>query len=163
MKIAYKSIGILPGAIVGLLLFLVIILYPNVMIHMNIVSTQADSVILLKTIDPTVLRPVALLAGVRPVYGELPVRSLGCTICFSDDRAGGVRPNPGVQPAPVLFSGEELGKWTELVFINPVGTSANPGKPWLPAFVAWKHLAHMNDDDFTAVWSYLKSVPVNRQ
>jgi mono/diheme cytochrome c family protein len=112
-----------------------------------------------ETIDHTSPRPVAPAEGMNLAYGEYLVKSFGCTTCHGKDLSGGRDPNPAAPPAPDLTPGGDLGKWTDLNFINTIRSGTNPNQHTLTEFMPWKDLAYMTDDELKAVWLYLQSLP----
>jgi len=113
-----------------------------------------------ETIDHTSPRPVAPSEGVSVTYGEYQVKSFGCTTCHGKDLSGGRDPNPAAPPAPDLTPGGDLGKWTDLKFINTIRSGIDPSQHKLTEFMPWKNLANMTDDELKAVWLYLQSLPL---
>lgn len=112
-----------------------------------------------ETIDHTGPRPVAPLEGVTTAYGEYLVKSFGCTTCHGKDLGGGRDPEPGSPPVPNLTSGGDLGKWTDLDFMNTLRTGITPSHHKLTRFMPWKYLGLMTDNELEAVWLYLHSLP----
>jgi mono/diheme cytochrome c family protein len=116
-------------------------------------------IISVETIDHTGPRPVAPPEGVTAMYGEYLVKSFGCTTCHGKNLSGGRDPNPAAPPAPDLTPGGDLGKWTDLNFINTIRGGIDPKQHKLTEFMPWKYLSHMTDDELKAVWLYLQSLP----
>ncbi|MCB0209082.1 MAG: c-type cytochrome [Anaerolineae bacterium] len=113
-------------------------------------------------IDHNAPRPAAVAKGETAEYGHYLAQT--CIGCHGEGLSGG--PIPGLPPDPPdpqnLTPDHEtgLGDWTEADFKQvlrygqrPNGTEVNPQKmPW-PAF------QHMTDEEISALWLYLQSIP----
>ena len=55
--------------------------------------------------------------------------------------------------------GGELAGWTEEDFINTIRTGVNPAGRQLDDSMPWQELARWHDEDLSAVFKYLKSLP----
>jgi mono/diheme cytochrome c family protein len=116
-----------------------------------------------EVIDHTAPRPVAIAKGPTAAYGHY-LASQTCMSCHGEGLSGG--PIPGVPAEPPyaknLTPDKEtgLGNWDQAAFEQvlregerPDGTAVDPTKmPW-PAF------KHLTDEEVTALWLYLQSVP----
>ncbi|MCB9077784.1 MAG: c-type cytochrome [Anaerolineaceae bacterium] len=123
---------------------------------------QIAPVLSAEQIDHNAPRPAAVAKGPTAEYGHYLAQT--CIGCHGEGLSGG--PIPGLPPDPPapqnLTPDHEtgLGDWTEADFKQvlrqgqrPDGTTVNPVKmPW-PAF------QHMTDDEISALWLYLQSVP----
>jgi mono/diheme cytochrome c family protein len=108
-------------------------------------------------IDRGAARPVPA-PGVTVEYGSY--LALPCRGCHGPGLSGGVDPagDPSWPPTSNLTP-EGLGKWSEADFTRllregkrPVGTEVNPAMPW-------RFLRQLSDDEISALWLYLRSVP----
>lgn len=116
-----------------------------------------------ESIDHSAPRPAAVAKGATAEYGHY-LASQTCMSCHGEGLSGG--PIPGVPAEPPyarnLTPDEEtgLGSWDQAAFEQvlregqrPDGTAVDPTKmPW-PAF------KHLTDEEITALWLYLQSVP----
>lgn len=114
-------------------------------------------------IDHDAPRPAAVAKGPTAEYGHY-LASQTCTSCHGEGLSGG--PVPGVPQDPplprnlTLDKDTGLGNWSQEDFVRairqgqrPDGTSIDPVKmPW-PAF------RHLTDEELTAIWRYLQSIP----
>lgn len=116
-----------------------------------------------EVIDHDAPRPQAVAKGPTAEFGHYLVAQ-SCVGCHGQGLSGGAI--PGVPPSPPLPRNltpdkeTGLGAWSEEDFVRvirqgerPDGTAVDPTKmPW-PAF------KHLTDEEITAVWLYLQSVP----
>jgi mono/diheme cytochrome c family protein len=111
-------------------------------------------------IDPTGLRPSAPPAGVTAEYGQYLVQSIGCNDCHGTDLAGGIAPGSGPDdpPAPNLTPGGELQGWTETDFATLLRTLTTPNGRKLTGDMPPEY-GGLTDDEISAVWLYLRSLP----
>lgn len=114
-------------------------------------------------IDHDAPRPQAVAKGPTAEFGHYLVAQ-SCMGCHGEGLSGGAI--PGVPPSPPLPRNltpdkeTGLGTWSQEDFVRvirqgerPDGTAIDPIKmPW-PAF------KHLTDEEITAVWLYLQSVP----
>jgi mono/diheme cytochrome c family protein len=113
-----------------------------------------------ETIDHSGPRPPAPPPGVTEAYGEYLVNTGGCRGCHGQALAGGSSPNPDSPPALNLTPGSELAGWTAEDFKTAIRTGETPSGHHLdPEFMPWKSYAHWSDDELSAVWLYLQSLP----
>jgi len=111
-------------------------------------------------IDHDAPRAGAVTPGPSVEYGEYLAK--GCIGCHGENLGGGpiAGGDPSWPPAANLTSDPDgLGNWTAEDFeramrqgIRPDGSAVNPVMPW-PNF------AQMTDDEITALWLYLQTVP----
>ncbi|MBL7811051.1 MAG: c-type cytochrome [Bacteroidetes bacterium] len=100
------------------------------------------------------------VAGPTAAYGEYWVKAMGCRTCHGQDLNGGKDPNPKAPFSPNLTPGGPLGKWTAADFIKTMRTGTTPeGKALKAEFMQWRALGRMTDDELTALYAYLHSVP----
>ena len=98
------------------------------------------------------VRPPAPAKGVSAEYGEYLVSTFGCQTCHGDNLAGGYGPEPGSPLAPNLTPGGNLANFTDEVFINFIRARQSD-------FMPFESLAKMSDDELSAIWLYLQSLP----
>lgn len=111
-------------------------------------------------IIPHDVRPPAPPIGITLEYGEYLVNSNGCRACHGSNLAGGQPPEPGAPFAPNLTPGGELIGWNEEDFFRALREGKTPGgKELNPAFMPWKGLGRMTDDELKTIWFYLQAQP----
>lgn len=112
-----------------------------------------------ETIDHGV-RPSAPEVGVNPGYGEYLVDISGCRTCHGDVLAGGQGPDPDMPAGPNLTPGGELRAWSETDFFRVMRSGETPtGRELDPEYMPWRSFAKMSDEELSAVWLYLQSLP----
>jgi mono/diheme cytochrome c family protein len=90
-------------------------------------------------------------------YGAYLV-SLGmCRDCHGKDLNGGTSGPAGF--APNLTPGGELASWDETDFLTAIHSGVTPSDKVLSEEMPWKAYGKMTDEDLTAIWLYLKSLP----
>ena len=118
--------------------------------------------------DPTFLhvklidhnsRPVEPVVGVMNDYGQYLVNVSACRDCHGSDLAG--LPAANNRPAtPNLTQGGELSFWSVTDFINTIRTGIAPsGHALDPEKMPWKGYGNFSDDELTAIFIYLQSLP----
>ena len=109
-------------------------------------------------IDHAGPRPVAPQPGVTVEYG----RYLGttCTLCHGASLNGQIVREGGNEFLALnLTPGGEVGSWSEEDFIRTLRTGITPGAHQMTDFMPWKSFGQMTDDELSAVWMYLQSLP----
>jgi mono/diheme cytochrome c family protein len=112
-------------------------------------------------IDFEALRPPAPAPAVVNVdSGKYLVAISGCAICHSENLGGGQSTDPAAPPSPNLTTGGELAGWSQEDFIATIRTGITPeGKELDANFMPWKSLARATDDELSAIWVFLQSLP----
>jgi mono/diheme cytochrome c family protein len=94
-------------------------------------------------------------------YGEYLVNIAGCPECHGAHLAGLTDPN-GPPPGPNLTPGGELAGWTFEDFQRLIREGTTPtGRPIAEA-MPWQAYRHMTDDELTAIWTYLETLPARQ-
>lgn len=112
-------------------------------------------------IDHDAPRPSAPEAGATAEYGDYLVKVNDCKICHNSDMKGGVSPAPG-EPLGTDFTRTGLiGAYqTEDDFLTFFRTGITPyNKEVDPYVMPWEHFGLMTDEELTAMYLYLKSLP----
>lgn len=112
-------------------------------------------------VDHEATRPVAPAPGVTPEYGRYLATT--CTGCHGDGFSGG--PIPGAPPemgiplnvTPDTVTG--IGKWSEADFAKTIRTGVRPDGVPLGKDMPVELFSHLTDDEVSALWSYLRTVP----
>jgi len=102
-------------------------------------------------------RPPIPEVGVTAAYGEY--LHWGCTGCHRANMAGGPLPEDPTIIAANLTPGGELAGWTEEDFVTAIRTGITPSGHELSENMPWRTVARMTDDELSALWLYLKSLP----
>ncbi len=111
-----------------------------------------------REIDHTATRPAEPEPAATVEYGKYLGRA--CLLCHGNDLSG----EGGVQdtiPPPNLTRGGRLGSWSVDDFVKALRTGVTPRDHELdPDEMPWKKsLSRLTDDELTAPWMYLGSVP----
>jgi len=102
--------------------------------------------------------PVPPSKGVTVEWGQY--RALFCTGCHAENLAGKPADLQTGQPAtPNLTPGGELLVWSVDDFIHTIRTGVTPTGKVLDEAMPWKEFALATDDDLTAIFLYLQSLP----
>lgn len=106
-------------------------------------------------------RPPTPPVAVTAPYGGYLVNVTGCHGCHGSQLAGGKSAKPGAIDAPNLTPGGDLQTWTSADFIQTIHTGVTPsGRVLNPDEMPWKEFgANYSDDELTAIFLYLKSLP----
>ncbi|MDX1414378.1 MAG: c-type cytochrome [Candidatus Promineifilaceae bacterium] len=111
-------------------------------------------------IDHDAPHPEAPEPGVTADYGEYLVNTADCRACHGQALSGGPGAEPGSPPGPNLTAGGELVGWTAADFIHTMRTGVTPAGYELDTqYMPWQAYGRMTDDDLTAVFMYLQSLP----
>lgn len=109
-------------------------------------------------IDRSQPRPAAVPIGVTVEYGRYLARL--CQGCHRADYTGGVYQGAGSPPSRNLTPAGNLGHWSREDFITALRTGQTPEHYQLdPNFMPWKSVGHATDDELTAIYRYLKTLP----
>lgn len=118
------------------------------------------NVIQAETIDHNGPRPPAPAQGVTAEYGEYLVNTGDCRGCHGEALNGQQPGEPGAPFAPNLTPGDHLAGWSAEGFITAMRTGISPdGHEIDGVFMPWEHIGRMSDDDLTAIFMYLQSLP----
>ena len=128
------------------------------------VNTLGKAVLALGLFGPPNPAPQVTAAVPQPAAGTVEMGkylSIACTRCHGETMAGG--PVDGAAEgdplAANLTPGGELAGWSQEDFINTIRTGVNPAGRQLDKSMPWRELARWHDEDLSAVFKYLKSLP----
>jgi len=97
--------------------------------------------------------------GPTAAYGRYLANIAACHGCHGFGLSGGaVAGPPGLPPAANLTP-EGLSGWTQGDFVRAMREGKRPNGSTLHPFMPWEVFRNMADDDLTALWLYLRSVP----
>lgn len=112
-------------------------------------------------IDHNATRPAAVAKAATPEYGEYLAQS--CVGCHGATLSGGPIPGvPGDGPFPKNLTRDVetgLGHWQEADFVRTIRTGIRPDGTTLAAAMPWQAFGLMTDEELSALWLYLQSVP----
>jgi mono/diheme cytochrome c family protein len=111
-------------------------------------------------IDHTAPRPPSPAPGVTAEYGQY--LSHFRTFCHGENYAGYAAPEPDpAEPMPAnLTPAGDLARWTVEDFIRTLRTGTTPeGKRLDPEAMPWRQLGQMSDDELTAIFLFLQTLP----
>lgn len=126
-------------------------------LHITGIATLAPAEI----IDHNVPRPEVVAKAATKEYGEYLAQS--CTGCHGKNLSGGPIPGvPGEAPYPRNLTPDVatgLGTWQETDFVRAIRTGTRPDGTELAAAMPWQAFQVMTDEELSAIWLYLQSVP----
>lgn len=114
-----------------------------------------------EVIDHQAPRPQAIAKGATKEYGAYLAKT--CTGCHGATFSGG--PIPGVPsngPAPRNLTPDKetgLGAWQAADFAKAIRTGVRPDGSQLSTTMPWPAFQQMTDEEVSALWLYLQSVP----
>jgi mono/diheme cytochrome c family protein len=113
-----------------------------------------------EVLDHKAPRPSSPEKSVTAEYGEYTINTGDCRNCHGPDLAGQQSPEPGSPFSPNLTPGGVLGIWSSEDFIDTIRTGTTPyGRELDPNFMPYKEYNKLTDDDLTAMFLYLNSLP----
>ena len=93
-------------------------------------------------------------------YGNYLVNIQHCIACHGENLNGGQSPQPGAPFSPNLTPGGVLSTWSTADFINTMRTGTTPlGHQLDKNFMPYTEIGRMTDEDLTAIFLYLQSLP----
>ncbi len=111
-------------------------------------------------IDHAAVPPAAPPHGANATYGEYLVNVSDCRACHGAALTGGQPPEPGAPPGPSLTNDGKLADWSAEAFITTMRSGTTPdGRSLNAAYMPWPDYGRMTDDDLTAIFLYLESLP----
>lgn len=96
--------------------------------------------------------------GPTAEYGAYLVQINSCRDCHGARFNGGLSGEPGAPPAPNLTPGGELRAWSEADFMTTLRTGVTPSGFEMKK-MPWQYKGQMSDEDLSAIWAYLTSLP----
>jgi len=125
----------------------------HVLIAIGAIQFPADRV------DHTADHPAAQPPAVDVTYGRYLAHIGGCFDCHGPNLAGGHYEGSPQDPPAANITPAAIGWWTLTDFKRTIQTGRDPKKHELNAFMPWRSLAKMTDDEFNAIYAFLRSVP----
>ena len=113
-----------------------------------------------EVIDHDAPIPSSPAQGATVEYGEYLVKTGDCATCHGPNLAGMQGPEPGAPYSTNLTPGGVLAIWSAEEFIETMRSGTTPyGRELDPDFMPWKSVGKMTEDDMTAMFLYLQSLP----
>ncbi len=125
----------------------------HVLIALGALPFAADKV------DHTASHPAAQAPAVDVAYGRYLAHIAACFDCHGPNLAGGHYAGPHDVPAAANITPGAIGSWTLDDFKLTIKTGRDPSGHVLDSFMPWRSLALMSDDEFNALYAFLRSVP----
>jgi mono/diheme cytochrome c family protein len=112
-------------------------------------------------IDHDAPRPSAPEPGVSAAYGEYLVNVNDCRACHGSDLSGGTSPDPESPPGTDLTQSGILGAYSSAEdFIEFFRSGITPyNKEIDNVYMPWEHFGLMTDEELSAIFEYLNSLP----
>jgi mono/diheme cytochrome c family protein len=113
-------------------------------------------------IDQEAVSPLTPAEGVTVEYGQYLVEMGTCADCHGEELNGQADGAEDGSPSANLTPAGELGQWTEEDFIQVLRTGKHPSGRDLKEpmrEVAVDYFGHQTDDELTAIFTYLQSLP----
>lgn len=103
---------------------------------------------------------VAPERGATAAYGEYMTNTGDCSNCHGADLGGAQSPEPGAPFSSNLTPGDVLAIWTAADFIETMRIGITPyGRQLDRNFMPYEDYARLTDEDLTAMFLYLQSLP----
>lgn len=112
--------------------------------------------------QPAITHPViAPSRGPTAAYGKYLVTIADCATCHGEDLGGRVPRGPGPPGAPNIKA--IVSAWTEDGFVRTFRTGVDPANHTVLPQMPWRSVANFaSDDDLKAIYSYLRTLPVDQ-
>ena len=107
---------------------------------------------------PAFADPAGVSPGPTAAYGRYLADIASCRSCHGSALTGRPMGAPGA-PRSSNLTPAGLSGWTERDFFTAMREGRRPGGSILHGIMPWKEFRHMTDDDLSALWQYLQSVP----
>ena len=91
--------------------------------------------------------------------GQYLERVGGCMECHGANLAGGHYEGSPKDPPASNLTPAAIGTWTQADFNRTIRTGRDPRGHALSTFMPWPSYAQLDDDELTALWRYLETVP----
>lgn len=108
---------------------------------------------------PRVQHVASVAPDTTAVYGRYLADIGGCRGCHGLELSGGTVAGPPDLPPASNLTPVGIGSWTREDFARAIRQGKRPDGTELNAFMPWKIFSGMTDDEVTALWAYLQTVP----
>ncbi len=109
-------------------------------------------------IDQQAAHVASLPAGTSAEYGAYLSHLSACRDCHGADLAGASDPGTG-EATPNITSTGDVGGWSAAQFLTALHTGVRPDGTPLSDAMPWAFYSQMTDDDLTAIFNYLRTLP----
>jgi len=110
-------------------------------------------------VDQTAGHPGVQPPAVDVTYGRYLAHVGGCYLCHGLNLAGGHYEGSPQDPSAANITPAAIGSWTLADFKQTIKTGRDPSGHELNPFMPWRSVAKMSDDEFNALYAFLRSVP----
>ncbi len=108
---------------------------------------------------PSVTHARAVAPDSTAEYGRYLADIGGCRGCHGPSLSGGSAEGPPGAPPASNITPAGIGHWTRDDFARALREGRRPDGSQIAEFMPWKVYADMTEDEVTALWAYLRSVP----
>lgn len=108
---------------------------------------------------PAVAHASSVTPDTTAGYGRYLADIGGCRGCHGPALSGGSAAGPPDAPPASNITPTGIGRWTHDDFARALREGRRPDGSQIAEFMPWKVYAGMTDDEVTALWAYLRSVP----
>ncbi len=98
-------------------------------------------------------------AAVNAEYGQYLGRAGGCMGCHGTHLSGGHLVGSPDDPPAANITPTGIGTWSLADFTRTMRTGTNPKGRVLNPFMPWRTAGQMTDDELSAIYTFLKTVP----
>ena len=92
-------------------------------------------------------------------YGKYLARIGGCMSCHGSHLSGGHLEGSPDDPPAANLTPTGIASWSSADFIRTITKGQNPSGHKLNDFMPWRTIRNMTDDELTAIYEYLKTLP----
>jgi mono/diheme cytochrome c family protein len=92
-------------------------------------------------------------------YGRYLARAGGCMGCHGTHLSGGHLAGGPNDPPAANLTPIGIGSWSSADFIRTLAKGKNPKGHKLDEFMPWRTIRDMTDDELSAIYEYLRTVP----
>lgn len=108
---------------------------------------------------PRVEHVASVAPDTTAAYGRYLADIGGCRGCHGLELSGGQVAGPPDLPPAANLTPAGIGDWTREDFARALRQGTRPDGSQLDEFMPWKIFSGMTDDEVTALWAYLQTVP----
>jgi len=98
-------------------------------------------------------------AGPTAKHGEYIARVGGCAECHGANFAGGHYEGSPKDPPASNITPAAIGTWSQADFNRAMREGRDPKGHALNAFMPWTSYGQLSDDELSALWTYLRTIP----
>ncbi len=133
----------------------------RIFVALGMFDTEGMPLIPAEVIDHDASVSLAPDQGPTAKYGQYLMSISLCGMCHGSDLNGAPPLEPGMPPGPNIAALAAPGGWSQAQFASVVRTGTTlSGRTLDPEFMPWDVYANMTDEELTALWLYLQTLPV---